>query len=246
MTLLVDIGNSRMKWARLESSGYRLLGECAHEGALDPAFWGQFPCDEPFDALVMATVLGEENEALIARGLTLNLDITPRFVHSDANGYGVTNAYPECRSLGVDRWLALIGARSLTQNAVCIVDCGTAVTIDLMDENGVHLGGLIAPGLHLMNEALRKGTAQLRAVPEGEVVEWADNTADAITSGVFWSVSGLIHSAVQRVMKASSSPPCVYLTGGDAAAIQPCLDFETVCIHDLVLKGLAVVAREER
>lgn len=142
--------------------------------------------------------------------------------------------------MGVDRWCALIGARSLSAGHCVAVMAGTATTIDSLDGAGNFLGGLILPGLDLMRRALARDTATL-PLATGKYAAWPRATDDAITSGCLEAQVGAIERAVARLGDAV----CL-LSGGAAAAIGEHLDVPHRRVDNLVLEGLLRLAAEQR
>src|SRR5688500_11210861 len=130
MILLIDIGNTRVKWAMLER------GELTHQQAAVHASWSDEACSVAFAALphpsrVLVSNVGGEQIGMIVRDVSIaRWGVEPEFIQSSAQAAGVRNAYPDVWKLGVDRWVALIGAYALQQRAVCVVSIGTAATID--------------------------------------------------------------------------------------------------------------------
>jgi type III pantothenate kinase len=146
--------------------------------------------------------------------------------------------------LGVDRWVALIAARAETRSAVCIVDAGTAVTIDAMDKSGQHLGGQIIPGPRLMAAVLSKETNDI-GLPKASTRDpgsgmglFATNTGAAVHNGALSAVCGAIERAA-KTMRSAGLRPKIVLTGGDASRILKQLDGKVLHRPHLVLQGLA-------
>ena len=246
MKLLVDSGNSRLKWACIDQ-GKMASQQSADGGAaltqstLD-GIWGKF--DPAPRQIWIANVAGKGVAELMKRWIGVRWQICPNFVYSQAAAHGVTNGYREPCKLGVDRWLALVGACHLRLLPACIVDCGTALTLDVLDRRGNHLGGLISPGLMLMARSLGKGTAEVRfdTIPDTLDSVLADETVTAVGSGICHSAAGMIERVVNRLMVQRPDLHLV-LTGGDAATISGMLAFESIVVPDLVLRGLAEVSR---
>lgn len=159
---------------------------------------------------------------------------------STAAALGVSNAYEQPERLGVDRWLSLLAAHRYYPGKRCIVDCGTAITVDILDQ-GRHLGGLIAPGLATMRKSLHSETAALDAVDCSSDLHFARHTAAAITGGTLMAAIGLIRSAMQRL----AGDYRLLLTGGDAELLAAKLELPLIVDRDLVLKGLSVLADTE-
>lgn len=244
MELLVDSGNSRLKWALLEEGLLQPAGSCDGGAALTvdrlEAAWGRLPVPE---RIWVANVAGAETAACIRSWSESRWKLRPRFLSARAEGFGVTSGYREPERLGVDRWLAVIAARHHYPLPACVVDCGTALTLDVVDENGVHQGGLICPGAELMRRALVQGTADLRLDGEEPVSGLlADSTAAAVTLGVRQALGGFVERSV-RELERRWSPLHVILTGGGASRLAADLSLPLHLAPDLVLKGLAVVSR---
>jgi type III pantothenate kinase len=173
-------------------------------------------------------------EALEARATRVQVARTlPAFA-------GLRIAYAEPSRLGVDRFLALLGAHARGAPASLVVGVGTALTIDLLDR-GTHLGGRIAPSPSLMRAALH---ARAPVLPRagGAYVEFADDTDDALASGCEGAALALVERSLQAAVARVGQPPVLLLHGGGAAALLPQLP-EAVDAPALVLEGLAQCAR---
>ncbi|MBU2570649.1 MAG: type III pantothenate kinase [Gammaproteobacteria bacterium] len=203
MDLLVDIGNSRVKWGyndiRLEPGVPVIHQDSDFEVRLF-SIWRTLPKSPQRMAISCVA-----SKTVLDQVKTIALDLWPSLsiiqAHSVAEAYGVRNAYEFPEKLGVDRWLCLIAARHYWSEPVCIVDCGTAITIDAMDRNGCHLGGLICPGLILMKQSLSNGTANLQFSAQSGLPNLARNTSDAIDNGALYAVIGLIKSVIADLNK---------------------------------------------
>jgi type III pantothenate kinase len=157
------------------------------------------------------------------------------FIQSQPHAYGVTNAYCKPEKLGVDRWLSMIASYQQTKDHLCIVNCGTALTVDIVDKNGIHLGGLISPGLHMMKSALSQGTENLPFITETFAEGLAINTEAAIFNGTLSAACGFIELSVNT----QAMPTKLLMSGGDADLIAKHLSIESTIDKALVLKGLA-------
>ncbi|MBS1213524.1 MAG: type pantothenate kinase, partial [Proteobacteria bacterium] len=152
--LLVDIGNSRVKWG-LGQAGRVTSGEAfpsRSEGlrAEMERCWGGLPAP---GAVVVASVAGRDAAEILRDWLFSRWGVVPRLVCAEPRAHGVVNGYDDPAALGVDRWVCLLGAHRLHTGPLCIADCGTALTLDALDGAGRHLGGLIGPGLQLMRRS---------------------------------------------------------------------------------------------
>lgn len=243
MDLLVDIGNSRVKWGSGDDNCLELGAPVIHQGSGFESqlfsIWRALPKSPRRMAISCVA-----SKAVLNQVKTIALDLWPSLsiiqAHSEAEAHGVRNAYEYPEKLGVDRWLCLIAARHCWSEPVCIVDCGTAITVDAMDENGCHLGGLICPGLTLMKQSLSKGTAELRLSAQSGLPRLARCTSDAIDNGALYAAIGLIRGVTSDFDK----PVKLVLTGGDAGEIASHLDDTSCILPDLVLKGLSLILAE--
>ena len=242
--LAIDIGNTRLKWAQYASPkpGAPLL----HHGAvfletidsLSDNEWHALP---PPGSMLGCVVAGEGVKRRVEEQLEI-WDVEPRWVVSSSQACGVINSYDHPSRLGVDRWVALIGARHrvLAQGPArpaLVVMVGTAVTVDALDATGRFLGGLILPGFGLMLRALEMGTAGLKA-PTGEAVDFPTNTSDALMSGGSDAIAGAVERMYRKLLARTGQQPVLIMTGGAAVKLSPItnLPFETV--DTLIFEGL--------
>ncbi len=248
MILLIDVGNTRIKWALLDHGNYRYGGSANHRGLpfkdLAESLWGGL---SPPSRILVANVAGKGMERNINGWAKGKWGIKPEFIVPQKAAYGVVNAYIEPAQLGADRWAALIAAHHESRGAACIVDCGTAITIDALSSEGEHLGGIIAPGLTMMRQALVKGTHRLKEVPEApmgkRVALLARDTSDAIAGGTLYAAVALIDRVVSDVEEAVGTSLTCFITGGDASHVMPLLAADFRYEEDLVLRGLAIIAQ---
>ena len=248
--LLIDIGNSRLKWRAIDADG-NAIGEHAAL-ALDqlerlPERWKS---SRP-DLAMISNVAGDRVGALVDRVLRM---ITPevRIEHvvPVVEAAGVINGYRDVAQLGPDRWLSMIGAHaSWPDRSLLICSFGTATTIDLLtieeDARATFVGGRIMPGVDTMRRSLARDTARL-AVQPGTIVDFADNTDDAVASGIAGAQVGAINEALRhaRSRYGTTRVDCV-VAGGASVALLDSLEAIDVPMHvvpDLVLQGLATLA----
>ena len=167
----------------------------------------------------------------------------------EREAHGIRVGYRHIERLGVDRWLAMVGARAGCAGAFCIADIGTALTVDGVLDNGTHLGGAISPGVDMMEHALLQRTADIatHAVedPAG-VALFADDTAAAVHSGALYSLAGLIERAAGELDVLAGERVSLFMTGGGAGMIAPLIRRDAHVLRELVLRGLAIVATEQR
>jgi type III pantothenate kinase len=246
MILLVDIGNTRVKWAT-QTGGQLSTQRAAGHAQWSAADWQRALFDgPPVERVLVATVAGADSrlalEAAARRAGTTRVE----FVTSTAVMAGVRNAYLEPGLLGVDRWVAIIGAYHLAHEACCVVDVGTAATLDAVDASGQHLGGFIVPGPQMMVRSLHAGTSNLAeytaASPAGSGQLLADNTRDAIDRGCRVALAALIDRTCTELARRTHRAPRLYCTGGALDEVLPYVLATYERVPDLVLRGLARIA----
>ena len=233
-TWLFDLGNTGLKFACWRNGQLEDVRRVDHDGAGFASDWtAQLPAR--FDSAWIASVgppalLVELIDALTARGRRISL------ARTQSHFAGVHIAYANPASLGVDRFLALLAARARGGHWL-VVGVGTALTIDLLDANGMHHGGRIAPSPTLMRESLHARARQLPLVG-GSNVMFAADTASALTSGCEGATLALVEQSLHAAAALLGQPPRVLLHGGGAAALAPALPDATIA-PSLVLEGLA-------
>ncbi len=246
MRLLLDLGNTRLKWAlQAQPEGWLARGAVNWRedtmAGLQLA-WSGLP--RP-DTVIAASVVDAVREALVAEVVGSLFARAPGWWRTPASACGVRNAYVEPQRLGVDRFLAMVAAYADGRAPCVLAGVGTALTLDALASDGRHLGGLIAPGPQLMRQSLLDATAQVRLDRPGEILELADNTADAVVSGCFQAAAALIERFATRMAARLDGAPTLILGGGDAATLMPLLSLPARLSQDSVLRGLAVWANAQ-
>lgn len=243
MNFLVDIGNSRIKWAhqtgvQLFDHGSKFYDKENVAKCFD-ASWHDIAVPERF---LVANVGGERVAEQLLQWSVRNWNVTPEFASVTKSAFGVINAYKDVTRLGIDRWLALIAVWQKYQSAACIVDCGTAVTIDGLNADGEHMGGLILPGIMLMQQSLHHKTMIVAGKQNENIKSMAKTTEQAIESGCTLAVVGLIEHVLKDLEKTSGKKLSCILTGGDADRIKNLLPKAFISEPHIVLEGLSVLA----
>lgn len=238
LVLAVDVGNTRLKWGLWQSGvwrrkGWLPIGEAGRLAeVVAPA--------QPMHAVV-SCVAGEEVRAVLAEGLG-RMGSMALWLQARADDFGVHNRYDEPAQLGADRYALLVAGVQLGLAPCVIVGAGTAVTVDALDGNGTFLGGLIAPGPELMRQALGTGTAGVRTLT-GRVQDFPRSTGDAVETGIWRALTGAVEDMRGRLSRATGRPVAVVLTGGEAQALAAHVSEPRRVVEDLVLEGLACIAR---
>jgi type III pantothenate kinase len=242
--LAIDIGNTRLKWARYATPqpGAALI---AHGAVflenIDKLAEAEWNGQSAPGSMLGCNVAGDTIRRRAEEQLEL-WDVEPRWVVSSARAGGITNGYDHPGRLGADRFVALIGARHLVtsrgpERPCLVIMIGTAVTVDALDAQGRFLGGLILPGHGIMLRALESGTAGLH-VPTGDVVEFPTNTSDALTSGGTYAITGAIERMHRHLTQQCGKPPMTLMTGGAGWKVGPYLEIEHELVESLIFEGL--------
>lgn len=248
MALLIDIGNTRIKWARFENGGLQPQSAAPH------ADWNvQTFIDTVLqrgsrnDRVLVSNVAGPRMADVVRAGVAQAWQIEAQFITSTAAAGGIRNAYPQPAKLGVDRWLAMIGAHALERGAVCVVSVGTAMTINGVAADGRHLGGVIVPGPDLMVGSLLDNTSDIAQRAQGGTTVddlFADNTLGAIRQGAEQALAALVERAAGVMRRTVNESPKLLVTGGASDHLEKSLGLPYRAVPDLVLRGLAVLAAE--
>ena len=247
--LLVDIGNTRIKWAYLEGGRIGRCQAAVHSAWSSSSYARRLFGRAPAHLWVTSVAAPEVNRAL-ARAAR-RAGITATFVSVPRRGGGVRVGYLEPWRLGVDRFVAAVGAHALFPTVpVCVVGVGTAMTIDLIGSDGRHRGGVIIPAPALMVETLFTRTHGIYRRAQGGGARggtglFARSTRGGVVQGARYAAAALVDRAVVEAQALLGRKPLVVLTGGEAAVVRPLLKSPGVGVPDLVLRGLAVLAQDE-
>lgn len=254
--LAIDVGNTRLKWALYEAAivNSPLIDQGAifleHIDDLADGAWKDI--SEP-SSILGCVVAGDSVRFRVQEQLgECWVDSQPRWVVSRAQEAGMTNSYDIPSRLGVDRWVAMIGARhrmlqytvGQSPRPVVVVMVGTAVTVEAIDPAGTFLGGYILPGYGLMLRALETGAAGLHHMPTGSVVPFPTNTSDALTSGGTFALVGAIQRMVRQLQAHCGAAPMCFMTGGAGWKIAPYMEIPFELVDSLIFDGILVLAEK--
>jgi type III pantothenate kinase len=241
--LFVDLGNSRLKWAIGEYPGsWHDAGSCdiATIETLLQETWGAMA---PPQEVWLSDVGAASVLARLEQWFAGHWSLTVRRLVAGTSCCGVSNGYREPAALGSDRWAAMIGAREMAAaSAFCVVDCGTAATVDAVDANGRFVGGAILAGLAMSRRALVADTAAITPTAMVEAsTPFANDTTAAVEAGTRYGLAGAADRLLDEAV-VTIGPVRVFVTGGDGERIAPLLRRPVELVPDLVLRGLAVAA----
>jgi type III pantothenate kinase len=248
-TLLVDIGNTRIKWVLLRDTHLGKARAAVHSGWRAGDYERRlFASARAPGQAVVASVAGPPVNRLLAAAAR-QAGVAAHFVSVPRHGGGVTVGYVEPWRLGVDRFAAVVGAHEIFSGVpVCVVGVGTAMTLDLVGADGRHRGGVIIPAPDLMVETLLAQTYGIRRRAQGGAAAgrgiFGRSTRDAIERGSRYAAAALVDRTVEEASVLLGREPLVVLTGGDAGTVRPLVRSRCVAVADLVLRGLAVLCRE--
>lgn len=251
MRLLLDIGNTRIKWAVQTATGLDEQQAIAHAGLSAAQLGTQvFAPSGQISQLLVSNVAGASMAEQVRQAARDCWQIEPTFVVSTAStvvsGCMLRNAYSEPSNLGVDRWLSMVAALAMAPTAALVVSIGTAMTLDAVTAQGRHLGGMIAPGPDLMMNSLMRNTSDIAANSQrgphanlaGRDTFFADSTLGCVYQGAVHATTALIEAAYAH-LRDTESEVRLLLTGGAAPQVQMKLSMPVQLISDLVLRGLA-------
>ncbi len=236
---VIDLGHSRIKWAQTGNNG--LLDRPGSSPVDQPGPLETLLLDSPGNqAWASAQSRPEAIDWLTAVARDRGLKLTML-----ATGSVELPVKPAYAGLGSDRWLAMQWPWQQTGSALCVIDCGTALTVDVVDDQGRHLGGWIMTGLATARTSLlAKAPGLPRRLDTAKEAEHpARDSAQAIVSGTTLQLAGAIERSIDAATAELGQNPVVWITGGDAAAIMPLTRIQATADEHLVLRGLAMAAK---
>ncbi|MCW5589087.1 MAG: type III pantothenate kinase [Legionellales bacterium] len=251
MKLLIDIGNTRIKWAQYKE-GQLHYGEPQHhqDYSLDHLFntlWKNIPTPQ---SIVAANVAGTLVMDRLTAWAQQTWGLPVHFIKSKKKFGNIINAYENAEQLGIDRLLNLVAARFFhPEHCVAIISAGTALTVDVLNKNNQHEGGLIAPGFGILQHTMN----QLLPYTEHYQLDCSDlfaklgrSTPECIQAGVQYMCIGFVNQAISQIQQTYGKETGIYLTGGNAKGLLPYVD-PTVCLQPfMTLQGLAVMSDLEQ
>ena len=246
MILEFDVGNTRTKW--------RVLSDVTSPKVVERGVFSSRSLSE--DMSEISSLCLSEHVSRIRLASVANLAFTQRLISALESNFsvaveqvftasrlaGVTNSYSDPSKMGVDRWMTIVAAYKRAQGACCVIDCGTAIKVEMIASDGCHRGGYILPSVDMMVDSLLSNTAQIANgmtdVSHGDL-SLGRNTTDAVVGGANYLVCALRDKLFAQVANEGGYP--VYVTGGNATAFLAGADVAEIC-PDLVFEGLAIAA----
>lgn len=242
MKLLLDIGNSRVKWARFDNNGLQPMQAAVYPLSQFSEWCNQYLAQMPRpESVRVANVAGSDVAEALTRWCRQHWQLTPDYAVTARSAGNLRNGYDNVAEMGVDRWLAMLAARQLSHESICVISCGTAVTLDAVKADGRHLGGLILPGPALMQDVLNTSTQGARTHDVLELqLELGRSTRLGVAAGSAYAIAGMIERTLDQLEQAHGQQWHCLITGGAAASITPLCRVPMENIPDLVLQGLAL------
>jgi len=240
MRLLIDAGNTRLKW-QLGNRTEILVNGTGDLASPNPL--SGFPEEARVRRISLSTVASEARREALVAYLERRFGV-PAVCHwSEAQRGGLVNAYSDYKRMGADRWHAMYGAWQSHRDGFVVVDAGSAVTVDYVDASGRHLGGFILPGLQMMIRSLQQDAARIGFEPD-QVLKTVPgtSTAECVNQGLAWLSAAMIERV--RADAAELALADILVTGGDADRLLQ-LGLNAIHVPDLVLRGLAAIDAEE-
>jgi len=239
LNLYIDLGNSRIRFAA-DSPGKTQTEAFDYTADTLPSVYRQYSHGLQTPARVLvANVAGERIGSILTTLCQSEWSLTPEFLRAGRTRLGVTTAYSDPARLGVDRWLAVVAAWNKYRDNLCVIDCGSAVTVDLVSADGQHNGGYIIPGSYMMQQSLLNSTGQITLTSAYSFSgRPGQSTEECVYNGTTCAVAAFIEYIVQSVNETSSLRYQNVITGGGAGAIMDLLKIEYRHDPGLVIEGL--------
>lgn len=221
MNLLLDIGNSSIAWVTQQGNQFIQSGSIYHDMSvsIEKQMSNQFSSHNEIETVLISSVLSKEQTSNVSDWFKTEWHCSVWQAETGSEFNGLKNSYTNTTKMGVDRWLNMIAAREEFKNRLCIIDCGTAMTIDIVGADGQHEGGVIVPGLMRLQEALISGTNRIQGKSNtiGNI-DLANNTQAAISNGAMINLVATIEYTMSKFEKNGEKMSCV-VTGGDASQV---------------------------
>ncbi|CAA0092834.1 Type III pantothenate kinase [Halioglobus japonicus] len=236
--LQLDVGNSSAKWRLVCGEAVLARGNYRPDDKASQAVL--FKCAEQLDHIWVASVAASAAEDELSALLEQRWGIAPWFARTEAQTGSLLNSYADPTRMGVDRWLAMLGAWEREAGRLCVIDAGSALTIDIVSATGQHEGGYIIPGPSLMERALLLDTDRVRFEEDVDFgLTPGESTAEAVRHGIALAQAGAVELALQQ---AGSEPMTLLFSGGAGEILRQLVQRSSLWAPDLVFEGLAAMA----
>lgn len=243
MILLLDIGNSSVKWALQQDDVLTSRGAFSYtKNSFEQDLWENLSFSKKPSNVLVSNVAGDDIFSSLDDWVKLQWQQECWQPKVSAKFKELKNSYTNIQQMGLDRWLAMIASWEKYQSALCLVSCGTALTIDLINADGQHLGGYIVPGIELMQKALIDNTKQIDvSVKHQASLVYAKDTQTAVSNGAFLATVSTVDHVVENFSNETNDEVKCIITGGMAEIIKPLLAASFKHEANLVLDGLSTL-----
>lgn len=243
MILELDCGNSLIKWRIITQTGALAEGGLANSEEKLLGDLAALVNNQPQACRLVSVRSAEETDRLVSL-LKARFGLSSVCAQPARELAGVRNGYEDYTRLGLDRWLAVVGAYQSAQKACLVIDVGTAITADFIAPDGEHLGGFICPGMPLMRDQLRTHTRKIRYGDESVVASLygqspGRSTIEAVERGCMLMLRGFIRGQLEIAHEYWRDDFETFLTGGDAGLVCEQIPGARL-VPDLVFAGLAL------
>jgi len=245
MKLLIDAGNTRIKWGLQDGATFKDGGAYVYRDTpLNERITDIFSSiTSALDSIWISNVAGRTMHDALCNFFQDRWQKTPQFPRASRCNFGLKNGYVSSETMGMDRWFALTAAWHRLQKPLLLIGAGTCTTADMVDATGQHRGSLIAPGLRLLQESIVQRVENCQISVNLDVPAWSfgDTTGSAIHGGCTSLVHSFIEQAYHHAKKVLGN--CTPLiTGGDAPILLAQLSIPFEYLPALVLEGLALIS----
>lgn len=238
--LQLDVGNSSAKWRLLVAGESITRGRYNEEDTASEA--ALLACSSDVEQIWVSSVASADQNSRLAALLESRWGVSPWMPQSVAQFGTLWNSYAEPELMGVDRWLAMLGAQQRRCGRLAVIDAGSALTVDIVAENGLHEGGYIIPGPELMERVLLLDTDRVRFAQDVDfALDPGQSTAEAVRHGIAAAQAGSVRLVLEKAEIAATQ---VLFCGGGAEVLMQLLGIEGGYFPDLVFEGLEVMAPE--
>ena len=245
MTLYADIGSSRVKLV-VDKGDFsnEIVFSYEIESLVDKLSTALVKYSKP-DRILVANVAGQQVADIFLKYCVNTWSVSPDFLTVEAEWGGIKNAYKDPRQLGIDRWLTMVAAWTMYKTDICVVDCGTAITIDILTQRGEHLGGYIIPGPELMINNLAGNTIlENYSIPSTLSLGPGRSTDECMAHGAMLAVKSFIEKVVDDSNKEHGCKFNCIITGGAAEKVREQLDIDMHYEKYLLFTGMKLLAGE--
>ncbi len=242
LQLFIDRGNTALKWQLREGRSVLNKGSCDKAEPIECVLKELLGFD--IVDTVVSSVGSGEFEKELKSWCKDNGFAKPVFFESAETACGVRNAYKEPSQLGIDRWAGMIAAHQKYSGMVCVVDTGTALTMDFVDKTGIHLGGYIVPGAELMKNTLLSSTDKINIGQLNKIEGLGCNTTEAVIYGIEQMLKSFVSQKLSEMEAVHQQKITLVVTGGHAEKLVEGMARPRVIERDLVFDGLDLLRQE--